>query len=82
MYGHVHRENYGIMRSFETDKPVGVNYWTGSVTTFSSANPSFRVFEVDAETLLPVRVHTYVFNVNEPNPKWSLDHELTSFYDM
>jgi len=82
MYGHVHRENFGIQRSFDTREPVGVNIWTGSVTTFSNADPSFRVIEVDAETMLPVKAHTYIFNVNDPNPKWAYSHELTAKYGM
>jgi len=82
MYGHVHRENFGTIRSFDTDEPVGVNVWTGSVTTFSSADPSFRVFEVDAETLVPVKIHTYVFPIYDAEPKWQYSHELSELYQM
>jgi hypothetical protein len=68
VYGHVHHENYGTVRSFDSGKPVGVQYWTGSVSTWAAINPSFRVFEVDAETMVPVKAHTYVFNVSESDP--------------
>ena len=81
-YGHVHKENYGVLRSFSTPNPVGVNYWTGSVSTFTSNNPSFRIFEVDAETFVPIKAHTYVFNVSESAPEWKHDHELTEYYNM
>lgn len=40
------------------------------------------MFEVDAETMLPVNAHTYVFNVTDPNPKWKWDHEYTEYYNM
>ena len=40
------------------------------------------MFEVDAETMVPVKVHTYVFNVTDPNPSWKWDHELTEYYGM
>ena len=45
-------------------------------------NPSFRVFEVDAETMVPIKAHTYVFNVSEENPKWHWDHEFSELYDL
>lgn len=70
------------MRSFETGKAVGIHYWTGSVSTFTFTNPSFRVFEVDEETMLPVKVHTYVYNISEEVPTWKWDHELTEYYNM
>lgn len=78
----MHHENYGLARSFESGKAVGVQYWTGSVSTWVSINPSFRMFEVDVQTMLPVKVHTYVFNVSDPNPKWQWHHELTEYYNM
>lgn len=52
------------------------------MSTFSSNNPSFRVFEVDAETMLPVKTHTYVFDVSQSNPVWQHDHEYTEYYEM
>lgn len=82
IYGHVHKEQYGIARSFSTGKPVGVQHWTGSVSTFVQINPSFRMFEVDAETMVPVKIHTYILDIKEENPKWKWDHELTEYYNM
>ncbi len=78
----MHHENYGLTRSFESSKAVGVQYWTGSVSTWVAINPSFRVFEVDVETMLPVKAHTYVFNISDENPQWQWDHELTELYGM
>jgi len=82
VYGHVHEEMYGVWRSFETNKPVNVNQWTGSVATFSQNNPSFRMFEIDEETMLPVKMHSYVLNLRDPNPEWKWDHEYTQLYGM
>ena len=45
-------------------------------------NPSFRLYEVDAETMLPVKIHTYVLDVTQEDPKWNHDHELTEYYTM
>jgi sphingomyelin phosphodiesterase len=82
IYGHVHKEQFGIARSYTTGKPIGVQHWTGSVSTFVQINPSFRVFEVDAETMLPVKIHTYIMDIKEENPHWKWDHELTEYYNM
>ena len=32
--------------------------------------------------MVPVKVHTYVFNLSEPNPVWRWDHEMTELYGM
>jgi hypothetical protein len=82
VYGHVHHEYYGIVRSFDSSKPVNVQYWTGSVSTWTAINPSFRVFYVDEETMLPVKVESYYFNVSESEPEWKYGHELTELYSM
>jgi len=59
-----------------------VNYWTSSVSTFKNTNPSFRVFEIDSETMLPVKAHTYVFDIARPEDGWKYDHEMTELYGM
>ena len=70
--------------SYSTGKPVHVNYWTGSVTTFAGNNPNFRVIEIDAETMLPVKMETHYFNIADQlvDPKWQLHHEFTELYDL
>lgn len=32
--------------------------------------------------MLPVKVHTYVYNVSEEVPQWKWDHEYTEYYNM
>jgi hypothetical protein len=32
--------------------------------------------------MLPVKVHTYIFDVTDLEPEWEFDHELTSLYKM
>jgi len=47
-YGHVHEERHNLLRAYNSDKPVGVQYWSGAMTTFTFGYPSFRRFVVDA----------------------------------
>ena len=45
-------------------------------------NPSFRVFEVDQETMIPLKVHTYALFLNESEPQWRHSHEMAQYYGM
>ena len=40
------------------------------------------MFEVDVETMLPVKIHTYALDLQDPSPAWKYDHEMTSLYEM
>jgi hypothetical protein len=47
VFGHVHKEIYGVAHSVKSKKPIGVHFWASSLSTWVEVNPSFRVFEVD-----------------------------------
>ena len=68
--------------SIDIGKPVGVHYTSGSLTTFESVYPTFRVFEVDEETMLPVKIHTYKLDIHSENPQWELDHTLPDYFNL
>jgi sphingomyelin phosphodiesterase len=86
VYGHVHLELYGVARGINTGKPTGVHFWSGSVSTWLEINPSFKMFEVDIETMLPVRSHTYILDIENGGDQkgldWKWDHEVTALYNM
>jgi hypothetical protein len=75
-----------VATGIKTNKPTGVHYWSGSVSTWFEVNPSFKVFEVDAKTLLPVKSHTYHVDItNTPATEtvaWKYSHEVTELYGM
>ncbi|CDW84712.1 saposin b domain-containing protein [Stylonychia lemnae] len=81
-FGHDHREKHNVVRSIDNQKPIAAQFLTGSFTTWRYNNPSFRVFEMDEETMLPLKIYTYVLKVEDKHPKWYLDHEMTEFYGM
>lgn len=64
IHGHKHIEKHSTVRSIDDRTPIGIQYWSSSGTTFTDVNPSYRVFEVEAETMLPVRVETYFFDIS------------------
>ena len=68
--------------SEDDSKPVGIHYTSGSLTTFEQVYPTFRVFEMDAESFLPVKIHTYKFDIFDEEPEWKLDHTLPEYFEM
>jgi len=52
------------------------------LSTYENNNPSFRVFDVDEETMLPIKAYTYFIDLREKEPKWKLHHEMTEQYNM
>lgn len=56
------------------------------MTTWGGLNPSYCVYEVDKETLLPLRRETWSFNVEEANkngqPEWKLYTNWLEDYGM
>ena len=70
IYGHVHFEQHNIVRQFSDNAPVGIQYWTGASTSHYMVNPTFRVFELDIDTMLPLKVHTYKIDLRQENPSW------------
>jgi len=81
-FGHVHMEMHNTIRGFNTNKPIGINFWAGAMTTYTFAYPSFRRFIVDKETMLPLKVETWKFDPEAENPEFFYDHEMTEYYGM
>lgn len=56
MFGHTHADIFKTITAFDDGSlgPVGTLTVCGSLTTWSGINPSFCVYELDKETLLPV----------------------------
>ena len=86
IHGHSHLENVQVARSFSdsTDsnfhsKAIGVHYTSGSVSSFEQIHPTFRLFDIDAETLLPVKIHTYKLT---DEGDWILDHTWPESLDI
>ena len=60
-----------------------MNFIIGSTTPWSGRSvkkPSFVVMEMDPDTLIPINLVTYSFDINHANkfnePKWDLDYDF------
>jgi hypothetical protein len=65
--------------------PVGVFTLCGSLTTWSGLNPSYCVYEVDKETLLPLTRTTWAYDVEQANlsfPEWVQVTSWLNDYNM
>ncbi len=72
------------MTSYIDEKPMATAFITPSLTTFSAQNPSIRIFEVDADTNIPVNILQYRLNLTKANMdrnatlKWDLAYDFLS----
>jgi hypothetical protein len=67
LMAHTHTDLFKVSMSYSNPvAPVGVLTVCGSVTTWGG-QPSFCVYEIDMETLLPVERYTYAFDINRAN---------------
>jgi len=83
MAAHYHKQSWNIERSMFSHEPIGMNYIIGSTTPWSShqvKKPTFVVMEMDPDTMIPVNMVTYSFDIKHANefnePKWDLDYDL------
>ena len=77
---------FSNVRAWESNRSIGVNHWSAAMTTFSEklkpAFPSFRRFILDEETMLPVKIETWILDINKKNPEFFLHHEMGDLYSM
>lgn len=56
VFGHSHSDQAKVVMSLsEPVKPISTLAICGAITTWGGNNPAVCVYEVDAETLLPVK---------------------------
>ena len=88
LQGHTHTEFYEVTQSMSNlGKAIMWNNIGGSVTTYTSLNPSFMTIEFDAKTMLPVNMYTHTFDLEKANqdgnsPEWYLQHDYLTEYGL
>ena len=88
-FGHTHLDMFQVASSLTpNDPPAGVLYIVPSLTTHTAHQPSFRVFDMDAETLQIVDYQSYRLNLPKANlnpttdPLWDLAYSAKAEYDL
>lgn len=86
LQGHTHSEDFHVTRSIEDNKNIGLNFVTGSLTTYQNSNPGFTVVEIDEEFMVPINFKTYILNITRANLEgkatWELVHDYLQEYDI
>lgn len=86
MFSHVHSELYQIMRGIQDGKEIGMNFIVGSVTTYQGKPPSYDLIYLDPETMLPVDLEVYAFDLETANKNdttnWNLYLDYRRDYNM
>jgi len=88
-FGHTHLDMFQVVSSLTpNDPPAGVLYIVPSFTTHTAHQPSFRVFEMDADTLQIVDYANYRLNLPLANqnpsqqPVWDLAYTAKAEYSL
>ena len=85
--GHTHLDNFLVTSSrADPNEPVSVQLIHPSFTSYTGLNPSFRVYEVDTETFVPVDYTQYRLYLSRanllPRPVWEIAYKFTEFYGV
>lgn len=63
MFSHIHSELYQVMGDIKEGKSIGMNFIVGSATTYKGKPPSFDLLYLDPETMLPVDLEVWAFDL-------------------
>jgi sphingomyelin phosphodiesterase len=81
-FGHTHYDEFRMIPEyFNSTNVIGIIFTAPSLTTYSTKNPSFRVFEADLDTKHLLNYHQYRLNVTKANltpdvrPKFELSYD-------
>ena len=85
--GHSHSEYMTIVKEYTNQsKPNIIDYITSGLTTYSSYNPSFRIFEIDSIDYYVEDFIQYRMNLTESNklrkPIWFISYIATDFFNV
>lgn len=86
--GHIHSDGYNVYRDGETGRVNNVVFMPGSFTCFWYRNPSYRVYEIDVDTMLPIDYYEYRLdlgkwnNSTDENLVWDLAYVFSKEYNL
>mmetsp|Transcript_7087 Transcript_7087/g.5344 ORF Transcript_7087/g.5344 Transcript_7087/m.5344 type:complete len:168 (-) Transcript_7087:36-539(-) len=76
---------YEVVQSFD-NKPINLDYLTGSMAMQPSAEPSFTLIEIDAELMIPINFKVYVMDLEKSNAQkegvFRLQNDHLETYDL
>jgi sphingomyelin phosphodiesterase len=87
LFGHSHDETISIIKSISGNQEnIGINFISGSLTSYTDRNPSFTVIDIDEEFMVPINYKTYYYSIEKANLEgkitWEILHDFTNFYGL
>ena len=85
--GHTHLDDIeGISEYFNKSKIIHLNFIAPQLTTYSKKLPSYRIYNIDNETMQVLNYEQYRFNLTYSNekeePLWYLAYNASDFYNV
>jgi len=86
--GHTHFDEVKIINEYFTNKPQSIVFIAPSLTTHAYFNPSFRLFEIDSNSKMPIDYLQYRMNLTAANmdeinpPKWEISYKATEMFQV
>ena len=85
--GHTHHEDISPVRRYFEPRPIiNVNFIAPSLSTNDGGNPSFRIYNIDSNTLHVIDYEQYRLNLTDANEKgtaeWYLSHKGTELFNV
>jgi len=78
-FGHDHRDLFQVMKSLSTGNPINVAHMAGQLSS-KKQQPSFRVYTMDTEYNVPVKIETYYLDLEEINTNDNLEFTPSKIY--
>lgn len=81
-FGHSHSDKFMVQKELFTPKPIGLQFIGPSITTYTEINPSYRIYQVDSESLQVTNYYQYRLNLTQANLNPNSEPEFELAYDF
>jgi Acid sphingomyelin phosphodiesterase C-terminal region len=86
MFCHTHADNVQVMRGIANTSQISrLAYILHQLTTFKFANPSYRIFELQADNFAITNYYQYRLYIDEANrdnnPNWRIAYIFKDLYE-
>ncbi|MEF3696087.1 metallophosphoesterase [Desulfolutivibrio sp.] len=78
--GHVHRDEFRLMRPRNGDLPVAAMRLGPSISPVTGNNPGYQVYSYDRETLELLDMTTHYLDIAAASPAWATEYQYSQTY--
>jgi hypothetical protein len=78
--GHVHRDEFRLIRPRNGDMPVAAMRLGPSVSPITGNNPGYQIFSYDRESMELLDMSTHYLDIGAPDPAWADEYRYSQTY--